>query len=387
MKILFLWTGNNHNVKGGVAQYRITSPAKYLKRMYPELDIDVVKGTDIAKEYGEGKNVAETYYNLLSQYDIVWMKHTHNEVAIAALFALKKKTNTKIVWDFDDDLFSVRPSAPAYEEYHPGSKKRAMIAAALTYVDAITVSTYPLKEAYEKLLRNVYGVEKPVYVLPNFTDPEEWTETVQPHDGVTIGYHGSLTHNEDLQMVAPSIRRVLEDTNAHFDLLGAVQFKDAGELFSTFHDYLLDRVFVAGGTEGWEGFPQLLAKQKWDIGIAPLIEDTFNRGKSHIKWMEYSMIGIPTIVSKVYPYCEAIDGVPTVEQDKTGKICSSPAQFYRALKELIDDKSKREYLAKNAKEAVLKNWSHEVWIPKWHDVIQNIAKPQRKKKTSGTKTK
>ena len=39
-----------------------------------------------------------------------------------------------------------------------------------------------------------------------------------------------------------------------------------------------------------------------NIGIAPLVEDSFNRNKSCIKYYEYALSGAVTVASRVLPY-------------------------------------------------------------------------------------
>jgi len=42
----------------------------------------------------------------------------------------------------------------------------------------------------------------------------------------------------------------------------------------------------------------------FDIGLAPLRDNHFNRGKSNLRWLEYSALKIPTIASDVEPFKE-----------------------------------------------------------------------------------
>jgi len=149
--------------------------------------------------------------------------------------------------------------------------------------DVLTVSTEPLKLSLQKLLKDVYGiVDKPIFVCPNFINPEEWNSVkYYPSNQPVIGYYGSTTHNEDLAMVMPSIIKVLEKYPlASFELIGACHQKDVIELMRPWAGKeVLDRIRTAGGLKGWEGFPELLLRQNWDISIAPLTEDGFNRCK------------------------------------------------------------------------------------------------------------
>ena len=41
-----------------------------------------------------------------------------------------------------------------------------------------------------------------------------------------------------------------------------------------------------------------------NIGIAPLVEDNFNRNKSCIKYYEYALSGAVTVASRVLPYSD-----------------------------------------------------------------------------------
>jgi len=371
-----IWTGNNNQILGGVGQYRIVSPGNKLKEL--GYDITIQNGQTMDKDFRQDLEVEEcvdVYRNMHLQYDIVWMKHSDNTAALSAIFGFKERYNTKIVWDFDDDLFAVKPGQPAYENYHPGNKNRAVVAAAISMCDALTVSTEPLKKSLEKLLKDVYNiVDKPIFVCPNFINPEEWNHVkYYPSNQPVIGYYGSTTHNEDLAMVMPSIIKVLEKCPlASFELIGACHQKDVLELMRPWAGKeVLDRIRTAGGLKGWEGFPELLLRQNWDISIAPLTDDPFNRAKSHIKFLESSMKSIPVVASKVYPYVEPIHGTPVIQHGKTG-LLSTNDKWYANLVKLIDNPALRLEMGKKARESVLKNWSADKQIKHWKKALDSI---------------
>ncbi len=374
MKILMIWTGNSNEELGGVGKYRVVAPARWLKKL--GYDIDVVSGFEISKKFREGvyeNELMDVYMSIMRKYDIIWMKHTDNEAAISALFAFKEKFGKKIIWDFDDDLFSVRESQPAWEQYKPGSRKRAVIGACLSLCDAITVSTEPLKESLSQLLKEVYKVDKQIFVCPNFLELDDWRKvTYKPKQDPVIGYYGSLTHNDDLESIVPAIEEVLTKyPKVRFNILGAVHPEDMLKLFkNTKNREILKRIGYGGGTPGWNGFPKLLLKQNWDISVAPLIDDKFNRAKSHIKWMESSMKGIPTVVSNVYPYVQPFNGTPVVIDGVTGFVCGD---WVATLSKLIEDKELRKEVGENARLAVRTNWSAEKIIPYWQKAIETLC--------------
>lgn len=377
-RIIMIWTGNNNQELGGVGHYRVVAPGEKLKEL--GYDITIENGQTIDKTYRTDEKVEEcvdVYSRIHSMFDIIWMKHTDNTAALAAIFGFKEKYGTKIVWDFDDDLFNVKPSQPAWENYHPGNKNRAVVGAAISMCDALTVSTEPLKKSLTKLLKDVYGISgKPIYVCPNFINPEDWNDVkYYPKNQVTIGYYGSTTHNEDLEMVLPSLIKVMEKYPlTKFQIIGSCRQDDIIKLLSPWAGKeVLNRISYAGGTKGWNGFPEMLLRQNWDISIAPLTDDKFNVAKSHIKWMESSMKSIPVVASDVYPYVEPILGTPVVQDTKTGLIAKDD-EWVKKLSELIESPELRRKLGSQAKEFVLNSWTVDKQIKHWQKALDSIIK-------------
>jgi glycosyltransferase involved in cell wall biosynthesis len=375
-KVLMIWTGNNNSELGGVGQYRIVSPGKKLKDL--GYDITIQNGQTMDKDFRtdlKEDECVDVYRNMHLQYDIIWMKHSDNTAALSAIFGFKERYNTKVVWDFDDDLFAVKPGQPAYDNYHPGNKNRAVVAAAISMCDALTVSTEPLKKSLQKLLKEVYNItDKPIFICPNFINPEEWNNVkYYPSNQPIIGYYGSTTHNEDLEMVMPSLIKVLQKYPlVSLEIMGACNQKDIIQLLSPWAGLeVLDRIRTAGGSKGWTGFPELLLRQNWDISIAPLTDDPFNRAKSHIKWMESSMKGIPVVASNVHPYVEPLLGTPVIKNGVTGLI-SKPNEWVKKLSELIESPATRVAMGKFAKKAVLKDWSADAQIKNWTKALDSI---------------
>jgi glycosyltransferase involved in cell wall biosynthesis len=161
--------------------------------------------------------------------------------------------------------------------------------------------------------------------------------------------------------------------NVYLELMGGIEQDAVAELFRNMDDSNLDRISIIGGTKSWTGYPELLSKQKWDIGIAPLIDDVFNRGKSHIKWMEYASYKIPTVASNVYPYYKDIQGTKTIEDGVTGYLCE-PKEWYEKLEKLVLDNNLRNRIGENAYYYVKDNWQPQHHIKKWKEAIDTLLK-------------
>jgi len=329
-----------------------------------------MSGAKVVEMFKQGKHdneLIDIYSNMLEQFDMIWMKHTDNKDAIAALFSMKKVFNCKIVWDFDDDLFNVRESQPAWKEYAPSSEKRAYVGAAMSYCDALTVSTEYLKKSLGDRIKKIYNIDMPIYVCPNFVNVDEWTNVkYRPSNSPTIGYYGSTTHNEDYAMIKPVIYKLLQKYPLlRFEIMGAMHSDEVVELFRDCPELsLLDRIRLNGGTTGWNGFPELLLRQNWDIALAPLLDDEFNRAKSNIKWMETAMKSIPCVCSNVQPYSESIP-------KGTGYVINDD-EWFKTLSKLIDNPDLRVRVGKAAKKEIITNWNADKKIKLWSKALDSI---------------
>lgn len=366
-KILMIFTewGLNeyrkkHNKYGGVGYYRIVKPAEYLRQYY---DVDVV-GADIAQF---GSTSAEVWGNVFTKYDLVYPRHVDAARAASDMLAAADYFKKPVLLDLDDNYLEVRESSPAYEHYHPGSAKRTFTSTVITLVNGVTVSTEPLRRAYGKK-------NKKVYVLPNCNDVNDWPGRTKTwgDDMIRIGWAGSTTHDEDLDIIVEPMKYILEHyPNVLFEVMGGIP-KEKVEWFKKRFG-VPERVIVHYGTPAWDGYPQLLADKGWDIGIIPLADNNFTICKSHIKWMEYAMVGLPSIASKVYPYYKDIQGTKTIQDKKTGLLVKNTfKEWTDAIEYLIQNPEARKDLHANALTYIEQNWQWSQHIHKWKKVIDKF---------------
>ena len=88
----------------------------------------------------------------------------------------------------------------------------------------------------------------------------------------------------------------------------------------------------------------------FDIAIAPSSESNLFKGKSDLRWLEASALGIPLVAHpEIYPEIE--DGV-------TGVHARTPAEVEAALIDLVDDAAKRERIGAQAYAYVAANRRH-----------------------------
>ena len=351
------------NTFGGIGYYRMHKPLQQLA----SFKTDIV-GADITK-FGETSQAQ--FEQIFNEYDAFWAVHYFNEeLQLTQSFNAARYGKLNIM-DLDDNYLDLPESNPVYDKFfktnetgnHHSSRNKATLTAALSLADVLTVSTYPLKERMQAHFDTAYaGQPTPkIYVIPNMNDLADFNfEPAPKHkDRVVIGYQGSTSHMEDLQMVLPSIQNIMHrNPHVYLEILGAIDKKDLDQYFGNWDHKLLNRIGMWPSTRIFNEYPKWLAAQKWDIGIAPLVDSPFTRCKSHIKWMEYAAYGVPCVASRVYPYAMPIGERDTIIDGETGFLCR-PGEWENVLQRLVDSEQLRVKIGKQAYEAVKRDWQYK----------------------------
>jgi glycosyltransferase involved in cell wall biosynthesis len=244
------------------------------------------------------------------------------------------KGKVRLVLDLDDNFHEIERSNPRSGAF---AASRALITRAVESADELIVATEPLKDFYA-------AFNDRITVLPNMIPPQlflDQSPRPAPSAQVRIGWHGGFSHNADLRIletVFPVIRKEFPD--AHF-----VFFGNAPSLNIPDAEYV--------GPVPYAAFPAALASLRLDIGVAPLRDTPFNRCKSNLKWLEYSALGIPAVVSDVLPYSRSI------EHGVNGFLVKTPEDWVRELGRLIRDPALRRAVGRRARESAVERFGCE----------------------------
>ena len=238
---------------------------------------------------------------------------------------LRMWRNHKLVWETDDDLWTIDPTNQRARAAFTPELLKAVASCAST-AHMVTVTTEPLAEVMRRFNPNVW-------VIPNHVDAGLFQVDRKRTDRLTVGWAGGDSHFRDLKMIAPHLRQFLNrnpEVDMHF--IGA--------------DYRREtKLFGRARHSGWSArlieYYQMI---DFDIGLAPLVSSTFNRSKSHIKALEYAALGIPVIASDEPPYHDfVIDGV-------TGFLVRHELEWKQRLRDLVNDDAMRESMGAKARE-------------------------------------
>jgi O-antigen biosynthesis protein len=284
-----------------------------------------------------------------------------------------KKLGKRVIYDMDDDFWEVAKDNPsanvsnALKDQYEGMIKEA---------DAVITPSKILAKKFQKYFK------KPVFICPNGIDPEVYRERPHEHeDTLIIGYMGAASHWKDLGLIG----EVLDDLSQKHDFLFTVYGLTGEPMEAAMYNYskilslnlqpekneyfksALDFYAQLKRMRMWhipfmppELHPSVLSRADFDIGIAPLEDTTFNRGKSSIKFYEYAAVGTVCLASDVEPYASECN----YRAKNTYK------DWYAKLEKLIVDKEFRQKTLDSQQEWVQKNRNLEAIGLEWEEACQ-----------------
>jgi hypothetical protein len=240
-----------------------------------------------------------------------------------------RASGCRLVAEVDDDFFS----ADARRRLEGAEYDRGRldgVEAVVRAADVVVVST-------DALAAVVSSSASEVVVVPNELDPEFWSDDLPVQADVPLReeevpggrprlhalYMGSSTHHEDLALLRPVFEGLVtpEGVPVVLDVVGVTDVVD--------DDPWYERISVpqAHHPEFVRWLRSLSAR--WSVGVAPLTDAPFNRSKSDLKFLEYTMLGLPTVASASVPYAEV--------EAHGGRLASTTDEWRRAVLAAVRD--------------------------------------------------
>lgn len=295
----------------------------------------------------------------LKNADVVITGKMHHGEVFAALMAGRDRYGYKLVVDADDNSDVTPVYNQAFSDYHPAAGPHRIIRAELREADLVTVSTEPLKKWAEQ-----YAVRRGAVVMPNCIDPSLYSgvrgrEKETRHKGdQRIYWGGGAGHYGDLLLVKDALRRIMAE-RPNVKLVFSNVMPDWAADFSPFRCFFIRCAHM-------NAFSKILRWLCADVGLAPLVENEFNRCKSNIKYLDYAMAGIPGVYQNLDPYASVTDGV-------TGLKATTSEDWYQAITRLLDDPGAAQKMAVAAKADVLENWTIDKHVGRYEQMLKELT--------------
>ncbi len=355
MKVAFIPT----NVSG-VMFYRCWQQAEAMRRLGAEVAVLWYQSKMFKMHPWEedllqpGMSIRSDVTQACDWADVVIWMGLHTPQSLNLFLEMKARYDKPHLMEIDDYIFSIPPKNIASTVYKPGTELTKIMLAQMKSADGVICSTPYLAEMYRPINQNCHVIENSIdcTLWPRSKSKNKWSPT--------IGWMGGGTHDDDHEMVADAVGEVLRlEKNVKFAYICG---KEVPSFFKG-----IPRLKWAFKFSDINTYPGVIAKQGFDIGIAPLVDNNFNRGKSNLRWLEYSALGIPTVASPLPHFKESI------RHGKTGFLADSHKEWVEMLRSLINAPAVRANVGVAARLEVKDKWSPKKMGQKYLTLLRRIA--------------
>ncbi|MCC5928955.1 MAG: glycosyltransferase [Cyclobacteriaceae bacterium] len=295
--------------------------------------------------YDEGKVTSKIWFLIagyikrcflllrIPRYDLIFL---HREAAPLGPpffeWVIAKIMRKKVIYDFDDAIWL------------PNTSEQNRVASFLKWhskTPSIIRWSHKISCGNPWLAAYAINFNKNVYVIPT-TIEDRWLRfpmkshsNTAPVKLVWTGTHSTMKYLDDL---LPALDDLNNEMSFEFLLI-------SNKMPAWSRAYLK--------FEFWSKEKEVEQLVQGDIGLMPLKDSDWEKGKCGFKAIQYMALGLPALVSPV--------GVNTsiVQHGLNGFLCESLLEWKRFLKLLIQDASRREEMGENAREKIRNNYTVE----------------------------
>ena len=282
----------------------------------------------------------------LTNYDVIYL---HREAALlgpAVFERLIHRSGVPIVFDFDDAIFLSYKSPSngylSYLKFAGKTKTNCRLAA------HVMVGNPYLAEYARQFNQNVS-------IIPTTIDTDKYKPVnIEDSSGpLVIGWTGSHSTVQHLDTLRSALAKLAQRESIRLRVIGTPNYQIEGVEFETIM---------------WRSETEVEDLSAVDIGIMPLPDDNWARGKCGAKALQFMAMGIPTVCSPV--------GVNTdiIQDNENGLIANSEDEWIEKLSLLIRSRELRARLGKAGRQTIEQRFSAAVQAPRVHEVLESVVR-------------
>ncbi|MFA0087033.1 glycosyltransferase family 4 protein [Vibrio sp. 10N.261.51.F12] len=357
-KILLL---SKYTRKGASSRLRTMQYISYLEAEGFSIDIQALFDDDYLtclyakKQQSKLKLIKLFLYRfkaLLSsyKYDVIWVEYEIFPYFPAVFERILKLFNVKYIVDYDDAIFHNYDLSNNPVIKNTLSRK---IDVAMKHASLVVCGNeYLMSRA-----RNS-GANDVVYI-PTVVDYHRYQPIdIVDNSTINIGWIGSPSTQKYIVQLAPVFLELAAKHSIKISLVGA-----SADIHNVFGN--LDAEILP-----WSEELEASYIQSFDIGLMPLVDGPWEKGKCGYKLIQYMACGVPVIASPI--------GVNTniVNNNKCGRLAANNEEFYQHLIDLINDSNMRKSMGDYGRKAVVEHYSLQEQAPKLIEMFRSTI--QRK---------
>lgn len=351
MKVLLLSRYGNLGASSRVRSYQYLP---YLREQGMEITLVPLLPDNYLRDLYAGKRPGPTsllaaYLRRISalirgkKFDLLWIEYELFPWLPGWIESLVLSKGTPYLVDYDDAIFH------RYDQ-HPNSLVRRMLGnkidAVMRHASTVVVGNEYLRDHAIKA-----GAQR-IVILPTSIDLARYpSPTPAQNEIFTIGWIGSPATTRYLHQVHEVLAGICAHNQAKVVLIGA---SDTG-----WQD-------IPHATHPWSEDTEVAEVGGFDVGIMPLEDSPWERGKCGYKLIQYMACGRPVIASPV--------GINTriVEPGINGYLAETPHDWVQALTALMADADLRQQMGAAGRAKVERDYAIQVNAPRLAAML-NVA--------------
>lgn len=359
MKVLF-WVP--YPTEGASNRYRVEQYLPYLKKSGIRYSLRPFWSRFAFKVlYKAGHRFAKFYYFVLGtisrlfdllrifQYDVIFIHREAYPIGGAFFESILAKLKKPFIFDFDDAIFLPASSRPNnfIEKYKRPEKVN----------DIIKMAGYVIA-GNNYLVDFSLPYNRSVSVIPTPIDTDKYYPNRNKHnDEVVIGWIGSVTTLDFLNTMKSVFIRLSKQ-------FSRIKFKIVGGNFS------IDG-FSSVISKPWSLEEEIEDLKSFDIGIMPMPDNEWTKGKCGFKAILYMSMGVACVCSPVGVNKEIIiDGA-------NGFLAYTESEWFEKLSLLIENSEIRKRIGMAGRKTVEEKYSIKVNAPKYLEVLKKVYEESR----------
>jgi glycosyltransferase involved in cell wall biosynthesis len=328
MKIAFLTT----RMEKPSARYRFLQYVPYLEGEGLTINLMTIPSTYSNRQ---------SFFKTLSDYDVVFLQK--KLFGLIDWRALRRRAK-RIIFDFDDAVMYKDSKSMKAES----SSRLRRFERVVKGSDMVIAGNKYLEEWASRYSDNVM-------VIPTSIDMNVYCDktSAQKYDVVTLGWIGSASTLIYLEKIR--------------DVLDVISDKYPNVRLKIIADKFLDESMMPLVKKEWRAEDEMEDLLSLDIGLMPLTDDPWSRGKCGFKLLQYMGTGLCSVASPI--------GVNTeiISHGINGLLASTDEEWVSCLSRLIEDVNLRAALGRDARKTVIESYSTEVNAAKLLNVLKEVS--------------
>jgi glycosyltransferase involved in cell wall biosynthesis len=282
----------------------------------------------------------------IHKYDIILIAREALLSGSTFFERMMKKSGKPIVFDFDDAIWMLDVS-PANQKFG-WLKNPGKTASLINLANHVIAGNQYLTDYAARFNASVS-------LIPTTVDTEIYKPSdIHPKtDQICIGWSGSITTIPHFELIVPVLVKIKEKFGQK------VIFKVIGD--RSYYCKALETSGIA-----WTSESEVMELNTVDIGIMPLPDTEWAKGKCGLKGLVYMSMGIPTVMSAV--------GVNTdiIKDGQNGLLAYSHDEFFEKLCLLVESDELRKKLGKAGQQTVVQDYSTLRWKDEYVAIFDKI---------------